>query len=110
MAERSIAIAATEQLSRMLQIRRPELAGNAAGELTTKERRSEMTKMKTKLSEIARIECGTGADIADEDNYWVSFDATDDLERPVVVTVLIAKGTPIPVVCRFWKRRRNSHR
>ena len=37
MAERSIAIAATEQLSRMLQIRRPELAGNAAGELTTKE-------------------------------------------------------------------------
>ena len=66
-----------------------------------------MTKMKTKLSEIARIECGTGADITDEDNYWVSFDATDDLERPVVVTVLIAKGTPIPGwSARFWKRRR----
>ena len=45
-----------------------------------------------------RIECGTGADITDEDNYWVSFpNATDDLERPVVVTVLIAKGTPLPV-------------
>ena len=63
-----------------------------------------MTKMKTKLSEIARIECGTGADITDEDNYWVSFDATDDLERPVVVTVLIAKGTPIPVVCTLLEK------
>ena len=48
-------------------------------------------------SEI-RIECGTGADITDEDAYWVSTDATgDDLESPTVLTIIIAKGTPLPV-------------
>lgn len=52
----------------------------------------------TKLNEIVRLECGTGTDITNEDAYWVSADVTDDLECPAVVTVLIARGTPIPVV------------
>lgn len=50
----------------------------------------------TKPREILRLECGTGADICDEDSYWVA-DEAEDLEHPAVVTILIAKGTPLPV-------------
>lgn len=44
---------------------------------------------------IMRIECGTGADITDEDAYWVETGATDD--EPAAITVLVYKGTPLAV-------------
>lgn len=47
----------------------------------------------TKLREIVRLYCGIGADVCDEDAYWVEFDAVDD----PVVTILIAPNTPVPV-------------
>ena len=50
------------------------------------------------MTKEIRIECGTGTDITDEDAYWVETHPTgDDLESPTALTIIIAKGTPLPV-------------